>query len=122
MCVIYITNKRKAVKDKNMHRIMKRRMMFNQKSLLRRRREELGFARSDIVRLIEEQGYQDRCDPQKIMFLEDRRSKPRDENFLRCLCKVLTLSIDDVARDLEIVPEKIRQAYFEGKIQYEEGL
>jgi len=92
-----------------------------QKSLLRKRREELGCTRSDIVRYMKEHGYKGKCDAQKIMFLEDRMSKPRDENFLRCLCNILTLSIDDVARDLEIVPEKIRHAYFEGKICYEEG-
>jgi hypothetical protein len=33
----------------------------------------------------------------------------------------LDLNFDDVARELEIVPEKIKKAYFEGKIQYEEG-
>jgi hypothetical protein len=92
-----------------------------QKSLLRKTREELGWTRASTAHLVKERGYKGKCDAQKIQFLEDKKSKPRDESFLRCLCDVLTLSIDDVARDLRIVPEKIRQAYFEDKIRYEEG-
>ena len=92
-----------------------------QKSLLRKTREELGWTRARAANLVKERGYKGKCDAQKIQFLEDKKSKPRDESFLRCLCDVLTLSIDDVARDLKIVPEKVRNAYFEGKIHHEEG-
>lgn len=92
-----------------------------EKSLLRKKREDIGCTRARAAQLVKERGYKGKCDAQKIQFLEDKKSKPRDESFLRCLCDVLTLSIDDVARDLRIVPDKIRHAYFEGKIHHEEG-
>jgi hypothetical protein len=89
------------------------------KTLLRNRRESLGWSRGHVLDLMKDYGFSG--SGHKILFIEDRRTKSQDEAFLRCLCKVLDLNFDDVARELEIVPEKIKKAYFEGKIQYEEG-
>jgi ribosome-binding protein aMBF1 (putative translation factor) len=88
--------------------------------LLRKARERKELSRERLADFFAEFGSQDTI-VQKILNLETKSKKTKDERFLRCLCGFFKLSIDDVAREIGFVPEKIKKAYFEGKIQYDEG-
>ncbi len=88
--------------------------------LLRKAREKRGWSREHTSSFLRDFGGEDTV-VQKIMLLEVKWKKPKEERFLRCLCDLFDLSIDDVAREIGFVPEKIKKAYFEGKIQYDEG-
>lgn len=93
------------------------------KPLVKKKREDLGLSRPQVMDKMRSIGYSSKVHHlnQKLLNLEERKAVPKDEVFLRCLSHALGLSIDDVARDLGFVPEKIKKAYLEGKIQYDEG-